>query len=360
MTEFIACQQEADGRRIWRISGHGDVRALLADKRLGKVRYQRSGQASSVSDLEHAAHLGWRKIMSRMFSPGLFDSLIPGISATADELTTGWLARGAEAEVRREYSEPLTARTMFRLLDVPDADGDCLRQDGPPGENGRSPQAMDQLTRYASHLVARRRADPAGDIVSQLLDASSGSRRVDDQRVTKLLAGMLAFGWETPASVIDRGVLLLLLNPGQRELLTADWSLIDRAVEEILRLSRPPVAANGGVHRWAHADVEVSGAVIRAGDRVMLDLIAANRDPRVFACPDQFDITRSPNPHVAFGHSFFVCNFARLARAEAAVGLRTLFERIPSLRLAHPDRLPGRAQVLDEPIPMRIAVRWDD
>jgi pentalenolactone synthase len=147
---------------------------------------------------------------------------------------------------------------------------------------------------------------------------------------------MLAFGRETPASVIDWGVMLLLTNPGQRRLLTDDPGLALGAAEEVLRKFKPPAATDRGLMRYAYADIEADGQLIRSGDMVLLDVMAANNDPAVFPDPERFDITRSPNPHLTFGYGFYMCNFTRLARAEIATSLQALLSQLPDLELAEP------------------------
>jgi cytochrome P450 len=247
------------------------------------------------------------------------------------------ISKGPPANVHDRFSVPLTSQVMCVLLGVPQDDIPCFREwagDGVEGAAVPSADGMEKLMSYAEQLLAQRRAMPADDAVSALLAAGTGSGKVHAVRSVKLLAGMLAFGWQTPASMIESGIALLLVHPAQRQLLREQPTLMPRAVDEILRLSRAPLAIEGGIHRQARADVTVGGVAIRKGDMILLDLMEANRDSDVFPDPERFDIRRDPNPHLAFGYAFYMCNFARLARSEIGIGLAALLDGLPGLRLA--------------------------
>ncbi len=329
------------GRPGWRVSGHAEARTLLTDVRLGSSpsvaaaarRSTRTGASGrpAGSEKEYDAHALWRRAMNTVFSAVAFERLGPTIRAlaerTADELSAG----PAPAALTDRYALPLTSRVTCALLGLPEADIADFRRWAEAG-----PGPSDPLSAYVRELVGRRRGQPGEDAISMLLAAGSGSRGVHEGRVTNLVTGMLAFGRQTPAAVISTGVRLLLTHPDQRHRLDADRGLLPGAVEELLRLARLPAAMESGVHRYAYADVAIAGVTIGAGDLVVLDLTAANKDERVFPDPDRFDPTRSPNPHLTFGHGYYMCNFARLARAQIGTGLTTLLDRVPALRLVGP------------------------
>jgi cytochrome P450 len=335
------------GDWTWRVTGHAEVKALLSDERIGMTNSMPARalagprgtgitRRASRGQFEYSIHSAWRKVMNKVFSARAFDSMVPVVTKTAEALVDDLVREGPPADVHDKYSVPLTAQVMCSLLGVPTADIARFREwagDGQDGD-GRAPSGdgMAQLMAYAEGLVAQRRGTHADDAVSALLGAASGSMRAHEGRVIRLLAGMLAFGWQTPASMIDSGVLLLLAHPAQRQLLQANPALVTRAADEVLRLSRPPLAVEGGVHRQAHADVDVGGVTIRTGDLVILDLMEANRDSQVFPDPERFEIRRDPNPHLAFGYAFYMCNFSRLARTEIGIGLTTILDGIPGLQ----------------------------
>jgi pentalenolactone synthase len=142
---------------------------------------------------------------------------------------------------------------------------------------------------------------------------------------------LLFAGHETTVVAIGTGMLWLLANPEQWQMVVADPSRIDAAVEEILRA---PGMGGKGIPRYARTDLEIAGVQVRAGDLVLLDTGAANHDPRVFTDPDRFDIDRPPVPaHLTFGHGARYCIGAPLARIELQVVFSQLAARFPTLKL---------------------------
>jgi pentalenolactone synthase len=165
--------------------------------------------------------------------------------------------------------------------------------------------------------------------------------------VARLAAGLIFAGHETTSTRIDLGTLLLLADLERRDRFVADPDgEVAATVEEILRITAP---GGLGLLRYAHDDVEVGGVTIARGDAVIISSNAANRDGSVFADPADFDVDRSPNVHLAFGHGAHVCIGANLARTELRTVFPALLRRFPGLRLAvsvddievHGNRLTG-------------------
>jgi pentalenolactone synthase len=206
-------------------------------------------------------------------------------------------------------------------------------------DGARSRAGLARLQEYMRALVARKREQPAEDVLSDLIAAQAyAPDRFTDDHVVTLAA-------------IDKGVLLLLTHPDARVALDRDPDLIPRAVEEILRLPSPAEArqaeSDGGLPRYANADIEIGGVTIRAGDMVLLDLQSGNLDDRVFPTSEAFEVTREPNPHLTFGHGPHYCIGAPLARIELQALFGTLFRRFPTLRLAVPvEALHSRSHLL--------------
>ncbi len=140
---------------------------------------------------------------------------------------------------------------------------------------------------------------------------------------------LLTAGHETTSDLLGNGVLSLLRNPDQLQRLRSEPALIGKAVEEVLRYESPFQAMG----RSALSDFEIGTAVMRKGEKVLLFLGAANRDPLQFENPEKFDITRHPNPHIAFGHGIHFCLGATLARLEGQIAIESLVRRFPNLRL---------------------------
>jgi pentalenolactone synthase len=279
--------------------------------------------------------------MNRVFSPVKLEKLTPTIERVARRLAGELADLRPPVNLNEHFSTPLTSEIMCVLLDMPTEDIGLYRgwtEEGARNTDiARSMVGIRRLTAYAAEVVSRRRAQPGDDAVSDLLRARDGeAEKIHEGKVVKLVGGMLAFGRETPASVIDWGAMLLLTHPDQIELLRADPARRTGAVEEVLRRFKPPAATERGLLRYAHTDIELGDLTIGAGDMVLLDVMAANHDPDVFPEPERFDITRDPNPQMTFGYGFYMCNFTRLARAEIGVALSTLAEFQPGLRLATP------------------------
>jgi cytochrome P450 len=179
-------------------------------------------------------------------------------------------------------------------------------------------------------VLANKRQQPGDDVLSVLATAQSDDGTLTDDRLLMFWYLLLIAGNETTRNALSNAMVGFDAFPDQWELLRSDPDAhIDGAIEEILRFVSP-------VHhlrRTALTDVELGGQTIAAGDRVIAWMTAGNRDPAVFADPHRFDITRDPNPHVAFGLGTHFCLGAHLARLELDVVLRALVERMGDLRV---------------------------
>jgi cytochrome P450 len=337
------------GDPAWRVCGHSEVKALLGDQRLGKAHpdppsagwYSRddlAGRPIGGSETEYAEHTAWRKAMNRVFSPQDLERCAPDVTRIAAETAGALAACATPVDLSDAFSTPFASRVICHLIGVPDEDIPLLREwteeGGRLADMNRSLSGITRMMGYVNRMVRDRRGKPGSDTVSLLLATAAPDDRMHQGRVVKLVAGMLAFGRETPASSLNWAVMLLLANPEQLRLVRADPRLLRGAVEESLRLFKPPAATDEGLLRYAHTDIEIAGVTIEVGDMVLLDLVAANHDSAVFPDPERFDVRREPNQHVAFGHGFYMCNFTRLARVELTIALRELLDRFPGLRLA--------------------------
>jgi cytochrome P450 len=201
---------------------------------------------------------------------------------------------------------------------------------GRPPVNPRSRAALQDMFDYAHELAEHKRRVPADDLITTLVHAEVDGRPLSDEEFEMFFFLLSVAGNDTTRSAIPAGVLALVENPDQRQRLLDDWELLPSAVEEVLRYC-PPV-----IHfrRTATEDVELRGARIKAGDKVVVFYPAANRDPEVFADPDRFDITRQPNDHVSFGFGPHVCLGAGFARLQISHMLTEVLTRMPAMELA--------------------------
>ncbi|MGK5529647.1 cytochrome P450 family protein [Streptomyces sp. URMC 129] len=362
------------GFDAWLVVGYDEVRTVLADARLSKEFPDPVTSASpGVEPVAPAYHMlmadppdhtRLRRLVSREFTARRIAALAPLVQEIADGLLDVMLAApDGRADLVDAFSFPLPITVICELLGVPSLDHDRFRRWSNtalgvgPAEERRG--AANQMAAYLADLLEAKRARPGDDLLSGLLHHAGEDD--DDRLSTDELLGMawllLVAGHETTVNLISNGVLALLRHPDQLAALRADWSLLDNAVEEILRYDGPVPTPT---FRFTVEPFELSGTVIPGGGHLVLPAIGdAGRDPDRFAEPDGFDIRRrEARGHLAFGHGIHFCLGAPLARLEARVALRTLLERAPGLALdADPDSLFYRPGMLIRG-PLHLPVRW--
>lgn len=204
----------------------------------------------------------------------------------------------------------------------------------PEYRRGRSAQetrasAFQELYEYCVRVAHERRDDPGEDLLSLLGRASVDGEPLADRVIGYNGILLISAGFETTRNALSGGLLELIRNPAELERLRSDASLIPTAVEEILRWTCPLTNAMRLVTR----DVEIRGRRVRAGERVVIWLPSGNRDEEVFPDADRFDVGRTPNDHLSFGHGEHFCLGAHLARLEIRVLLDEIVKRLPDIRL---------------------------
>ena len=299
-----------------------------------------------VSRLDHPSmlqsdppeHTRLRALVSKAFTPRAIESLESRIVAIAEELL-GAVDDSDPFDVIAAYSHPLPIIVIAEMLGVPPEDRDRFRfwSDevvlalglAAPSEIRRSTRAMAELDAYFKAIIDERRREPRDDLVSAMIRAEEDGYRLSQRELLATCTLLLVAGNETTAHLIGNGLLALLRNPEQLELLRSDPSLWGTAVDELLRYD-PPIQLTV---RAALEDLEFNGEPLSKGAGCVVLLASGNRDPGVFADPDRLDITRRENPHLSLGHGRHVCLGAALARLEARIALRTILEHYPKLQL---------------------------
>jgi pentalenolactone synthase len=357
------------GDVAWLVTRHAEAKALFADPRLGRS-HPNPSQAARISGAallggpigdpatEVADHSRMRRLLTPAFSARRMHALEAHVADMVEDLLDQLAERTPPADLHEALSFPLPVLVICELLGVPYADRDRFRvwSSGAAGLTDRAAAsaALGKLVAYMHELIARKRVEPGEDVISDLIAAQNQSH-YGDQQMAGLAAGLLFAGHETTVARIDYGTLLLLTYPDQRDALCHDPALVDSAVEEILRMAAP---SGGGLPRYARADIDIAGVTIRTGDAVLIAGAAANRDPAAFPDPDRFDITRNPNPHLAFGHGPRFCIGASLARLELHAVFAALPQRFPSLELTVPlDQLELRTDLLTGGV-TALSVTW--
>jgi cytochrome P450 len=295
------------------------------------------GLLPMIQALDPPRHDALRALVSKAFTPRRVESLEPRIREIARELIDGFAGRG-EADLLADFARHLPSRVIGELLGVPPERREHLlhftealveaRPPG-PGEGGLERHPALRIYRDFSELLAARRERRRDDLMSALLDAEIDGRRLSDDELLGFCFVLIVAGNDTTTNLIANGAVLLADHPDQRKLLAERPDLIPGAVEETLRFESPAQA----LPRVARRAVVLHGRTIPEGALVRLVWAAANRDPREFADPERFDVTRQIPRHLAFGQGIHFCLGANLARLEARIAFEELLARLPEWRL---------------------------
>ena len=336
----------------WLVIGYEEARIAFSDRRFGFFVHDDPEHAPRASDsIMHGRPLGDDTFEEESFR--LRRLLAPSFTPKRLKLLTGWiqeLTDGCLDEMQaahdRNPGEPidfhdyvgwrLPVLVIGALLGVPDdeRDGVMALSDrmGNIDDEADALAAMHELMLYMGPLVEEKRRNPGPDVISDLVAAHDADPNLFVNRTIEAYAGTLVFpGHETTVARMDFGLLYLLNEPKWKDWLMADpEARIDSVIEEVARLTS---AHNLGLLRWAREDIDIAGVTIKRGDLVIISEAAANRDPSVWQNPEEFDPSRPPVAHVAFGHGGHVCLGQSLARAELKIVFPSLFRRFPDIRL---------------------------
>jgi pimeloyl-[acyl-carrier protein] synthase len=293
-----------------------------------------------VINLDPPDHTRMRRLLQKTFLPRTLERLAVEIHRTARELLDAAEARGS-VDLIADLAYPLPVTVIAELLGVPRDYREQLKRWSatimefqavplPTAESIlRSQTGIVEMRAYLRGLLDERRAKPRDDLISELLALEvDGDRLAEDELLSTCLT-LLVAGHETTTNLIGSALWLLLKHPEQQARLRANPALMGSTIEEVLRFESPLHR----VGRTALSDSAVAGVTVRKGETVFLLLASANRDPAQFTRPDEFDIARSPNKHIAFGYGIHFCLGAALARLEAPIALNAFFERWPNARL---------------------------
>lgn len=347
----------------WVVTGHAACRAALADPRLSKdgatEEYARhagmpaggpgAGLTRHMLNSDPPRHTRLRRLVQQAFTQRRVAQLRPRIegrvTALLDALdgsegTDG--TDGDEVDLIARFALPLPLAVIFDLLGADPGEhgilqvrGHTVNGDGGDGEVS-VPTAETMLERLRA-LIEDKRARPGDDLLSALLAARDDGDRLTGQEVTSMAFLLVIAGHQTTVNLIANGLYALLTHPRQLAAVRADTSLVAGLTEEVLRHDSPFALAS---LRYTTEPVTIAGTTIPAGEFVQIALLAANRDPDVFADPDRFDLTRDASRHLAFGHGIHHCLGAPLARLQAEIAFGHVLRRFPGLRLADPARTP--------------------
>ncbi|MFJ4621232.1 cytochrome P450 [Streptomyces sp. NPDC088812] len=352
------------GNETYLITRYEHARAALSDPRLSKDMYgaldayRRIFGESSVAlddnmlNSDPPKHTRLRRLVSSQFTPRRVEALRPRIEELAGDLLDACPTR-EPFDLLPAFAFPLPIGVIGELLGVPAEDRPLLQrlsttvaQSGFGEEAKRAQQEAEEgLHACFTDLVAAKRAHPGEDLLSALVTARDGDGGLTESELVSTAFLLMFAGHKTTAYLIGNAVHHLLSRPAQLRALREDPELIRATVEELVRFEG---SVESATFRYATEDVEYGGTLIPKGSLVQIALSSANRDPRKFDAPDEFDVTRPGNArdaHVGFGHGIHYCLGAPLARLEMQVALTSLFDRFPRMAPADPAGGPRWMQV---------------
>jgi cytochrome P450 len=288
-------------------------------------------------------HTKLRALVNKGFTPRQVAKLNERIADMARDVVDKVIEKG-ECDFVKDVAGALPSYVIAELLGIPLEDGYRLYElteitnAGLLGD-ARVSEAGMQMFAYAAELATSKRAQPGDDIATSLLHAEVDGQRLTDMEFNFFFILLLNAGGDTTRNLVAGGMRVLMENPEQLAKLEADPSLLPTAVEEMLRYVSPVIS----FMRTATKDTELRGVRVKKGERAAMFYPSANRDETQFADPDLFDITRTPNPHMAFGGGgTHFCLGANLTRVEAAAIVSEVLSRMKNLELAGPvERMPS-------------------
>ena len=294
--------------------------------------------SKSMLSVDEPGHRRLRLLVSKAFTPRYIESLRPRVQQMANDLLDRVQGQG-QMDLVADYAFLLPINVIAEMLGIPEPDWAQIRIWSEAIANGSSLGGRDPgvvvhqraFGEYAARLVAEKRQQPGEDLTSQLVALEEEGDRLSERELLSMVTLLIFAGHETTSNLIGSGTLMLLDHPEQLVKLKADLSLVPAAVEELLRLNGP---ATTSAPRLATEDLELGGQQIKRGDIVVPFLLSANHDESLFTEPDELEIARQIQHHLAFGQGIHVCLGAPLARLEGDIAFTTLLRRMPNLRLS--------------------------
>ena len=335
------------GMNVWLVTGESEARQVLADTTsystdirpfMGKRGSTTDGDIGGLGFTDPPEHTRLRKLLTPEFTMRRLERLRPRIAAIVDAQLDRVAEEAAAADgvvdLVPSFAFPIPFLVICELLGLPDEDRETFRQLGSArfdvsyGGQGVF-GAVSDSRRFLMEATAKQRRDPGEGLIGQIIREHGDE--INDFDLGGLADGVFTGGLETSASMLALGTAVLLDHPEDYRRVGSDPTVVDRAVEELLRYLTVVQIA---FPRFPKTEVQVGGQRIAPGDVVICQLAGANRDPRLGAKMDAFDLSRPVSTHLAFGHGFHRCVGAELARMELRTAFPALARRFPDLSLA--------------------------
>jgi cytochrome P450 len=340
-----------NGQPTWIVSRYQDIRAALVDPRLSAdtlpeiIKPSTDDKAPVIfARTDDPEHHRLRRMMTSQFTFRRCEAMRPQIQELVDHYLDKMIETGPPADIVSDFGLPVPSMVISLLLGVPPEDLELFQYNTARGLDTKSTdeqkaQGFAEMYVYLQELAARKAREPGDDLISRLVTDYVATGQLDHDTVAINGVIMMQAGHETTANMISLGTVALLDHPEIFERLgqTDDPAVIANAVEELMRYL---TIVHAQVDRIATEDLTIGGQLIRAGDRLLMNLPAGNWDDEFVDSPETLDIARNVRGHVAFGYGVHQCIGANLARVEMQVAFSTLARRLPGLQLAvSPDEL---------------------
>ncbi|MGC2426598.1 MAG: cytochrome P450 [Nitrososphaeraceae archaeon] len=348
-----------DKNSMWGIFGYNDAQTILTDyrnfssdvqklaniKKSSQKEQEPQGFRPSLLTSDPPYHSKLRSVIASAFTPKTISKLKPTIEEIGHDMINKIIEKG-KMDLISDLAYPLPVTVIAQLVGVPVMDQDLFRNwadqllgsttgsSNIPDKNSEHifKKVQNEMDSYFGNIVGKRKAIPRNDLISNLLNAEIDGNSLSEQEILAFCSLLLLAGHVTTVNLIGNTIRSLLEHPQQFKLLllqdNKSYPLIPSAIEETLRY-RSPVQA---LFRFAIRDTNIGGRKIQYGQRMIIWIGSANHDESIFHFPEQFDMARNPNAHIAFGHGIHFCLGSTLARLEAQVVLKIILERLHDLR----------------------------
>ncbi|MFI6166816.1 cytochrome P450 [Nocardia sp. NPDC051052] len=360
------------GDEGWLVTRYADAKLVLADPRFSRAATvdrediprttPNPTRKNSLLSMDAPEHSRLRKLVAKAFTSRRVEQLRPRAQQIVNERLDEIESAGPVADLVQSLALPLPVTVICEMLGVPTRDQHRFRDfsDTVLSTTAHTTEQIDAaraaLEAYLAEVVAQRRQQPTDDLLGALVAARDNDDRLSEDELVNLGIGLLIAGHETTANQIANFSYVLLSEPRHWELLRGRPELVPDAIEELLRYVQ--LGSGGSFARVATEDVALGGVTVRAGESVIVNTQAANRDESVFDNSEELDLARNNNPHMAFGHGVHHCLGAQLARLELQVALGSLLQRFPTLHLAVPyEEVPWKTGLLVRG-PKALPVSW--
>jgi cytochrome P450 len=360
-TTPVVCEPKTG---IWMIFDYDGVKRVLTEWETFSSRF---GPAEWMVSMDPPRQTKLRALVSKAFTPKSIANLEPRIRELSRQLLDPLMSRG-EMALAEDYSIRLPMMVIAQMLGIPASDlprfvrwsDAILNMSYTIGARDGWQEAVtgftnaNEMSDYLDRVLHENANQPGDDLLTRLASAQLDGERLTHQEILAFFQLLLVAGQETTTNLINNAILCLLVDPEAQSRVRADPSLLPGTIEETLRY-RSPIR---WMYRKVTRDVEMHGQTIPSGKLIFAMIGSANRDPKQFSDAKRFDLTRDPNPHLAFGHGIHFCLGAPLARLEARIALADLLTRMRTIERASDEPWqPRRALHVHGPTRLPIVFR---